>query len=404
MYFVIGWPQTLVPNENVHSIIPNRDNTIFIFLSNDSLSLWYCRPAVQILLYKRALKCLKNHGENVAAVWKSDSSQIIIQTSSDHLLFFQVVINNENDNILRLIQNRFEFDFYIIHLFTFVVLHSNESNVEEPNRIPAYTLEFEQSVFIQNGITRFTSIIIRILFVLINMFLNSLMSAEEELVLTTKNGQLIGVHWDGQLDENLSYHISIPANYFSLTTSNRDDQISICDFKYSTSIGGFSLVFSNGLGGFLPFCYPTAETNNHLQVELISQVDNAVCTAINHRFALIAFGLSSSTCVLCTFDEIDHRFIISHQLSLPSNTFPGMEKHLGAITALQWTPDSNVLATAWNNGGFALWTVFGSLLSCSLTWDYSSMTEIETKHILPFRVTSFAFGQEGFHLWAATIP
>lgn len=172
----------------------------------------------------------------------------------------------------------------------------------------------------------------------------------------------------------------------------------IRDFKYSTIIGGFSLVFYNGLGAFLPL---NENTSNYTQVQLISHVDNAVCTAINHKYALIAFGLNSSDGVLCGFDEIDRRFIVSHRLSLPSNAYPEVDKFLGPITSLQWTPDSVVLATAWQNGGFALWTVFGSLLTCSLSWNYS--LDIDNKmQAGPYRVSSLAFGKEGYHLWMTT--
>lgn len=38
---------------------------------------------------------------------------------------------------------------------------------------------------------------------------------------------------------------------------------------------------------------------------------------------------------------------------------------------MRWTPDGTVLGLSWVNGGFSLWSVFGSLLSSSLKWDYS---------------------------------
>lgn len=210
-------------------------------------------------------------------------------------------------------------------------------------------------------------------------------------------GTLCGVEWDGKYDDNFCFNVSIPANYHP----KKDDPPQPCfirDFKYSTIIGGFAVVFSNGLGAFLPL---NESTSNYTQIQLISHVDTAACTAINHKYALIAFGLNSSDGVLCGFEEIDRRFIISHRLSLPPNVYPDVDKFLGPISALQWTPDSTVLATAWQNGGFALWTVFGSLLTCSLSWNYS--LDLDNKmHAGPFRVSSLAFGKEGFHLWMAT--
>lgn len=106
MYFVIGWPQTLTSCENVHLIVPNGDQSIFLFLSSDAISLWYCRPVVQIVQYQRTAKSLQQYGENVSAIWKSDSSQIVVQTSADYLLFYQVVISEDRDTILTLVEHK----------------------------------------------------------------------------------------------------------------------------------------------------------------------------------------------------------------------------------------------------------------------------------------------------------
>lgn len=252
-------------------------------------------------------------------------------------------------------------------------------------------------------------------------------------------GHLCGVEWDGKFDENFRLNISIPLSssqqHFAQHPPAKKDHHHhahhtthsyIRDFKYSTIIGGFSLVFYNGLGAFLPLTEttntsnpnpnptnanasssnptpPTSPSYSHLQ--LISHVDSALCTAINHKYALIAYGLTASDGVLCGFDEIDRRFIVSHRLALPANSYPEVEAYLGPMSALQWTPDSAVLATAWANGGFALWTVFGSLLTCSLGWSYSPDVDCGNNGRLsagPYRVASLAFGKEGYHLWMAT--
>lgn len=38
---------------------------------------------------------------------------------------------------------------------------------------------------------------------------------------------------------------------------------------------------------------------------------------------------------------------------------------------MKWTPDGTVLGMSWTGGGWSLWSVFGSLLTVSLRWDYS---------------------------------
>ena len=40
---------------------------------------------------------------------------------------------------------------------------------------------------------------------------------------------------------------------------------------------------------------------------------------------------------------------------------------LGAVQCLEWShSDGMVIAVSWKNGGLSLWSVFGSLLLCSL--------------------------------------
>ena len=102
MYFTIGWPQTLNGCEGVRNIIPNSDHSIFLFLSDDTISLWYCRPVVQLLKYRRRPDSIEEFGHNVSAVWKSDSSQIVVQTSRDTLLFYNLVYAEDNKTVLEL--------------------------------------------------------------------------------------------------------------------------------------------------------------------------------------------------------------------------------------------------------------------------------------------------------------
>lgn len=47
-----------------------------------------------------------------------------------------------------------------------------------------------------------------------------------------------------------------------------------------------------------------------------------------------------------------------------------MSKTVGSVSCLKWTPDGTALAMAWRKGGFALWSVFGSLLVCTVGGDF----------------------------------
>ena len=53
----------------------------------------------------------------------------------------------------------------------------------------------------------------------------------------------------------------------------------------------------------------------------------------------------------------------------------------GGIQCLSWTPDGCAIAVAWSwacHGGLAVWSVFGSLLMCTLGGDYGYLDMILT--------------------------
>ena len=56
-----------------------------------------------------------------------------------------------------------------------------------------------------------------------------------------------------------------------------------------------------------------------------------------------------------------------HRLILKTRDFPGCPGH---VTNLRWTPDGTALAMTWAFGGFSIWSTFGSMVMCSLCWDY----------------------------------
>lgn len=45
--------------------------------------------------------------------------------------------------------------------------------------------------------------------------------------------------------------------------------------------------------------------------------------------------------------------------------------HVYVLGCMKWTPDGTVLGLSWKGGGLSLWSVFGSLLTVSLRWDYT---------------------------------
>ena len=85
---------------------------------------------------------------------------------------------------------------------------------------------------------------------------------------------------------------------------------------------------------------------------------------------------------------------VSHNCILSSKDYPGDP---GAIRQVLWTPDGCALVAAWEKGGIAMWSTFGSLLMCSLGWDYGLNIDLQKKN--PLQIKSMQFATEGYQLW-----
>lgn len=112
-----------------------------------------------------------------------------------------------------------------------------------------------------------------------------MLAAEEEVVVTTNSGEIIGVHWDGSLDTHFRWQIT-------------EADHRIVDIKYSSIIGGFSMVYSSGKVAFMPIhSYVQEQAQNPQQkygtskLQFVGEIENGVTSAINHKYQIIAFGL-----------------------------------------------------------------------------------------------------------------
>ncbi|KAI1280639.1 Guanine nucleotide exchange factor subunit RIC1 [Halotydeus destructor] len=357
-----GHEEEEIPEEMVQ-IVANTDKSLFVVLTTTSVHVWCSKPPIEIVNHSRNKGSLETLGHNICVNWKPDSTVLVIQTSKHFLLFYKVAIKDSP-----------EYVYEQVHINSSD--HARDSNQFSPNKIPSLYLFLTFSTQISPGIA-------------------SLLAAEEEIVVATNNGMVIGVNWNGTLDPGLQWQISSSI------------ELNIVDIKYSSMIGGFSLVFANGKVGFTPLQADSSQAQTSAlsfapsKVQFVSEIENGVTSAINHKYQIIAFGLKNAEGVLCCIDVENSTVNATHRIVLPSSKFPNIASSVGSITCLQWSPDSTVLACSWERGGIALWSVFGALLMCSLSWD----SYVDSMKAENFIVSSIAWGKEGYQLWLlATTP
>lgn len=132
--------------------------------------------------------------------------------------------------------------------------------------------------------------------------------------------------------------------------------------------------------------------NQQTRAILVPDIDDASYVSINPKLRLIAVGRKNSHMSVFTIDDLTGGLELSYTNILKSKDFPG---NPGKISRIKWSPDGNVVAVVWQQGtvgSFSLWSCFGSLLMCSLAWDYGIASS------KCFYINSLDWSCEGYHL------
>ncbi|XP_060529369.1 guanine nucleotide exchange factor subunit Rich-like isoform X1 [Cylas formicarius] len=372
MYFPIGWPKVIHTPElgqwTLRQVTCNRDRILVAILTDDALAIWFCKPCVPIVFHRRNTQSLEKFGTNITAEWKPDSEKIVIATSEGHLLFYKlnVLVNQKG--------------LYVQTDSPHANLRRDSAELFIKETIPPLSLSVSEEVMIWDG--KISEI------VCVTM---------TEIMLATTEGHVLRYKWDGM--ENRDYTLDLRRIPFCINQQVSkaipivEENTYITAMEYSPLVGGFSVVLNDGRAAFLTASNLKFDPNQ-VQGIWAQNIEDATCTAINHKFRLITFGRANSECVIYYVDDSTGGLEISHSCILSSKDYPGCPGPIGKVL---WTPDGCALIASWAQGGIAVWSTFGALLMCSLGWDYG--LNIEIHKFNPLQIISMDFATEGYQLW-----
>ncbi|XP_033737683.1 RAB6A-GEF complex partner protein 1-like [Pecten maximus] len=376
MYFPIGWPKYLKETQRdsppLQYVISNCDRMLFAVLSEDTLSIWYCKPTVQIVNYTQSQRDLACLGGFCLAEWKPDSSMIAVMTTKQHVMFFKVDLDISVAN------------HHCLYVQQEGRAHPSKQDlngIPDSDSVPAIKLTAVFQLKLSSQITW-------------------CLCVREELVVATADGCLNRVKWNGTLNAKARLVLQdIPVSLdFQKTKAARltAEDGHVVHMEYSPIIGGYIMVLSSGRGLFV--MPPSSRVDNSVaQGVWIQDLKDATCLCVNHRYRLMAFGCCSGHGHVYVINELEGTLELSHKLTVSSRDYPDAAQTAGAVRCLKWTPDGTAMAMCWRNGGFSLWSVFGSLLVCSLGGDYCFPND--GVRLFPPPVRSLEWGLEGYQLW-----
>lgn len=109
---------------------------------------------------------------------------------------------------------------------------------------------------------------------------------------------------------------------------------------------------------------------------------------------MLSVCLCSSQAIVYVVDDLTGGLEVSHTIVLSAKDFPGSP---GQVREMKWTPDGCAVVLSWEKGGISMWSTFGTMLMCSLGWDYGLHVDLAAKN--PFDVISMDWSTEGYQLF-----
>jgi len=368
MYYPVGWPRMLsLPQESGTDPIrvsANRDRILVAILTQDSILIWYAKPCVPIISHRRSPQSVSELGTNLLVCWRPDSSMIAVATSGGHIIFYNLVVLTDVKSL------------YEQEDPTNQALRRESAELYFKENVPPLVFSQAFEVPIPGGITDMASI-------------------RDDLMISTENGHILRYLWDGQVSRDYCLDLRrIPfcVDQQVLRAVPLVEEAHVTSLSYSPLLGGFAIVLSDGRAAFLVANSLKFDPNG-VQGIWAGGVEDVTCTALNHKYRLIAFGRENSQGVVFSIDESTGGLEISHQLILPTKDYPGCP---GPVTALRWTPDSTSLAMVWAVGGFSIWSTFGTMIMCSLGWDHGATDNISKS---PYNIQDMDWSAEGYQMW-----
>ncbi|CAF1087733.1 unnamed protein product [Adineta steineri] len=381
MYFPIGSFRSFsLPIEEPYEIIfirTTRDRLKLVLLTPTIISVWLTKPTTLVGLVRRSENSISVHGQNVFAEWRNDTQKLAVTTTKGYIIYYKVVIDKPKSSFFGSTNDEDPCE-YLIRI-----------NTDAQFTFPMVRIKLVQDSALHVGSD-----------------IQGITNLGPDLLVADNTGYLYRISWDGSMHQHLTLSLSTMSYTISLN-SDRVFKIHKPDryakyIEFSPLLNGIGIVFSDGTSGLI-ICETSKFEPQQCQCIVIQPTNDEkiwkthCCVALNAIYQLLAFGSLNGQGVVYYIDELTASLQLAFKIQLSVENFPDLVENLGALCSMKWSPDYRVLCTLWQNGAFAVWTVFGILLHCS----YSSDQSLNPMHSYGLsRVIEW--GPDGYTLWIAS--
>lgn len=365
---------------HVFCVVGNRDKTLFVVVTSSIFYIYLANPQLLLCLFKRSDDDVKEKGEYRKVYWRHDSSAICFTTSKNCLLLYRLEISSDKQSF----------------------------NLTEPRE--EHLRRTSQELFIHEKrptTAAYLSVVARL-----NSPATCIVPFRDDLFVCLQDGWLHRISWEGVVDKNFSFHLlDVPFAVDQLQSKTEHVQelsVHVTDMAYAPLIGGFCIVLSNGTAALL-----TSPSSRFLPKELLGiwavQLNDAVCTAANHKYRLVVYGCKNGDIAAFHLDDTNGSLINTFRVTLQVKNGPELLNRMDQVRHVECYAQGTALAAIWSpllcDGGHAsssntvpivaIFSSFGAQLWCSLESSSDRSICAASCHWVDW-------GPEGFSLWLAT--
>ncbi|KAI9849535.1 MAG: hypothetical protein M1837_004155 [Sclerophora amabilis] len=339
----------------------SRSGHMFATITTNRLTLWQTRPTAVLAVVVRSIRSLKTYGPNVSLLLRPDSAIFVVQTSLGYLITYSLA----TDPTARVYKPQF------INSSTG---HSRRQSINslrsqvggervlwgagEGGGVREVSVRFRMVIRVDAGICR-------------------ALALDDELVVATQKPAAVQcIRWTPDNTGNQTHtELLSRMNWISKKSS-------ICEMVYDRAMNLSAWLTSDGkayavqrqskpLPGRDPSQRAMLEGRDTSQKlfqgycfhDPTSDEENAVKTAINAKFSLLAVGCANGHIYVYTARDYVGSIPLSHKIKLDVSSSSS-----GLITFLNYSPDGYCLFAGFERG-WMTWSVFGQPIESSFTCD-----------------------------------
>lgn len=346
MYMAYGWPEVMPLESGVwpspqQILFMKSINGILLVVSPSHLEIWSStRHRVRLGKYLRDPESIQKEGQNLQAVWSSDTKTIVVLTSSFFLHIYKLNVSEKH-------------------------LRFGGKEVSGLSLVNIKYYSSKKAPFADENVT-----------------ISNFVSDDRHILLGISNGSLHLLSWNGEhveesylledtdsvrgddnaLDNGSSVHHGL--------NSQRSPSFSMKKTVACTSISQLELSLALRLlvvlfgDGHILLCSTSKKGLGHMdgiKAERFLGVSDAACTALSAEQEILAVGTRRGTVDLY---DLEDGATLLRTVSLYDWGYS--VEDTGAVNCIAWTPDNCAFAVGWKLRGLTVWSASGCRLMSTI--------------------------------------